>query len=51
MNINKNQFEILSYIEREGGRKITQRELADRTPGCRLAWPTVRWASWTIWVW
>lgn len=31
MNINKNQFEILSYIEREGGRKITQRELADRT--------------------
>ena len=31
MNISKNQFEILSYIEREGGRKITQRELADRT--------------------
>ena len=31
MNISKNQVEILSYIEREGGRKITQRELADRT--------------------
>ena len=31
MNISKNQFEILSYIEREGGRKITQRELAERT--------------------
>lgn len=31
MNINKNQFELLSYIERNGGRKITQRELAERT--------------------
>lgn len=30
MNINKNQFEILSFIEREGGRKISQREIADQ---------------------
>ena len=29
MNINKNQFEILSYIEREGGRKISQRQMAE----------------------
>ncbi|BCI60566.1 NTP transferase domain-containing protein [[Clostridium] leptum] len=29
MNISKNQFEVLAFIEREGGRKITQREIAD----------------------
>ncbi len=29
MCISKNQFEVLCYIEREGGKKITQRELAD----------------------
>lgn len=29
MNITKNQFEILSLIEREGGRKLPQREIAD----------------------
>lgn len=31
MNISKNQFEVLAFIEREGGRKITQREIADAT--------------------
>lgn len=29
MNITKNQFEVLSLIEREGGRKISQREMAE----------------------
>lgn len=29
MNINKNQFEILSYIEREGGKKLSQRRMAE----------------------
>ena len=29
MNINKNQFEILCFIEREGGRKVSQLEIAD----------------------
>lgn len=28
MNINQNQFEVLSYIEREGGKRISQRELS-----------------------
>lgn len=28
MNINLNQFELLSYIEREGGKRISQRQLA-----------------------
>lgn len=28
MNITENQFEVLSYIEREGGRRITQRQMA-----------------------
>lgn len=28
MNIGKNQFEVLTYIEREGGKKISQREIA-----------------------
>ena len=31
MNINKTQFEILVYIEREGGRKLSQREIAEKT--------------------
>lgn len=31
MNITKNQFDILAYVEREGGKKITQRQLADTT--------------------
>ncbi len=31
MNISKNQFEVLVYIEREGGKKITQRAIADDT--------------------
>ena len=31
MNINKAQFEVLSVIEREGGRKLSQREIADLT--------------------
>lgn len=31
MNINKNQFEVLSYIERESGRKLSQRQLAEGT--------------------
>ena len=31
MNINKSQFEILVYIEREGGRKLSQREIAEKT--------------------
>ena len=30
MNINKAQFEVLSVIEREGGHKLSQREIADR---------------------
>lgn len=31
MNINQNQFEILVYVEREGGKKITQRQMAEGT--------------------
>lgn len=31
MNINKNQFEILSFIEREGGKKLPQRQIAEET--------------------
>lgn len=31
MNITKNQFAVLAYVEREGGKKITQRQLADTT--------------------
>ena len=31
MNIKKNEFEILSYIEREGGKKLPQRKIADDT--------------------
>ncbi|MEG0571319.1 MAG: sugar phosphate nucleotidyltransferase [Oscillospiraceae bacterium] len=31
MNINKNQFEVLSFVEREGGNKIAQREIAEKT--------------------
>lgn len=31
MNINKNQFEILSYVEREGGKKLTQRMMVEST--------------------
>lgn len=31
MNISKNQFEVLVYVEREGGKKITQRAIADDT--------------------
>lgn len=31
MNINKTQFEILVFIEREGGRKLSQRAIADKT--------------------
>ncbi|MBO1678660.1 NTP transferase domain-containing protein [Bittarella massiliensis (ex Durand et al. 2017)] len=31
MNIKKNEFEILSYIEREGGQKLPQRKIADDT--------------------
>ena len=30
MNINKNQFEVLCFIEQEGGKKISQRELAEQ---------------------
>lgn len=29
MNINKNQFEVLSYIEKESGKKISQRQMAE----------------------
>lgn len=29
MNINKNQFEVLSYIEKEGGKKIPQRQISE----------------------
>lgn len=29
MNINKNQFEVLALVEREGGRKLPQREIAE----------------------
>lgn len=29
MNINQNQFELLSYIEQEGGKKLSQRQMAD----------------------
>lgn len=31
MNINQNQFEILVYVEREGGKKIPQRQMAEGT--------------------
>lgn len=31
MNINKNQFEVLVYIERDGGQKIPQRKIAEDT--------------------
>lgn len=31
MNINKNQFEVLSYIERECGKKLSQRQIAEGT--------------------
>lgn len=31
MNINKNQFEVLIYIERDGGQKISQRKIAEDT--------------------
>lgn len=31
MNITRNQFEILSMIEREGGKKITQRQMSKET--------------------
>lgn len=31
MNINQNQFEVLAYIEREGGKKIPQRQIAEAT--------------------
>ena len=31
MNITQNQFEVLAFIEREGGKKLTQREIADGT--------------------
>ena len=30
MNITHNQFELLSFIEREGGRKMAQREVAEK---------------------
>lgn len=29
MKINKNQFEVLSYIEKEGGKKISQRQMSE----------------------
>lgn len=29
MNINKNQFEVLAFMEKEGGRKITHSEMAE----------------------
>ena len=29
MNINQNQFELLCYIEREGGKRIPQRQMAE----------------------
>lgn len=31
MNISKNQFDILTFIEREGGKKLPQRTIADET--------------------
>lgn len=31
MNINKNQFEVLVYIERDGGQKIPQRRISEET--------------------
>ena len=31
MNINKTQFEVLVFIEREGGRKLSQLAIADKT--------------------
>ena len=31
MNINRNQFEVLSIIEKEGGKKLSQRNLANDT--------------------
>ena len=30
MNINKNQFEVLAYIEKQGGKKISHVEMSDK---------------------
>lgn len=35
MNINKNQFELLAYIEKNGGRKLPQRTIAENL-GCSV---------------